>query len=221
MRSKRQPYPGFEPGSLFGAKVATIGICFGLTLHPVAGYPDRRRSMKLLALTIVTIGILASEIARADSSGGKSFRSADGKYQLVLTRDWESADFHQDTVQIGATDKHTGEYVEIVADDRQDYVDSLEQYAEAKRDTMAMSLDNPRMTAAQRLTINGLDAMRFELHGQLPNSNVSIGYVLTVLKTKTHYIQVIGWTLESHFADNRAELEGLAGGFSETSDAGK
>jgi hypothetical protein len=177
--------------------------------------------MKLLALTIVTIAILASEIARADSGDSKSFLSADGQYQLVLTKDWESADFHLDTVQIGAVNKHADEYVEVIAEDQQNYVDSLDQYAEAKRDTMAMSLDNPRMTAAQRLTINGFDAMRFELHGQLPNSNVSIGYVLTVIKTKTHYIQVVGWTQDSHFSDNRVQLEGLAGEFSETANAGK
>jgi hypothetical protein len=177
--------------------------------------------MKRLALIIVTIAISALAPARADSSDGKSFRSANGVYQLVLAKDWESVDFHLDTVQIGATNKHSGEYVEIIAEDRQEYVDSLQQYAEAKRNTMALSLDNPRMTSAERLTVNGLDAMRFELHGQLPNSNTSVGYVLTVMKTKTHYIQVIGWTQESHFADNQAELEGLAGGFSETSDAAK
>jgi hypothetical protein len=177
--------------------------------------------MKRLALIMVTVAILALPPARAGSSDGKTIRSADGVYQLVLSKDWEPADFHVDTAQIGATNKHSGEYVEIVAEDRQAYVDSLQQYAEAKRDTMALSLDNPRMTAAQRLTVNGLEAMRYDLHGQLPNSNTSVGYVLTVMKTKTHYVQVIGWTLESHFSDNQAELEGLAGGFSETADAGK
>jgi hypothetical protein len=170
---------------------------------------------------ILTIAMLASGPARADSGDGKTFRSADGQYQLVLTKDWESADFHLDTVQIGAINKHAGEYVEIVVENRQDYVDSLDEYAEAKRDTMALSLDNPRATPAQRVNVNGLDALRLELHGQLPNSSVSVGYVLTVIKTKTHYIQVIGWTLESHFSDNQAELEGVATGFSETSGAGK
>ncbi len=177
--------------------------------------------MKRIALIIVTIAILAPGIAPADFGDGKTFRSADGQYQLVLPKGWESTDFHVDTVQIGAVNKHSGDYVELIVEDRQNYVDSLDQYAEAKRDTMAMSLDNPHMTAAQRLTINGLDAMRFELHGQLPNSNVSVGYVLTIMKTKTHYIQVVGWTQDSHFSDNQGELEGLAGGFSEISAAGK
>jgi hypothetical protein len=174
-----------------------------------------------LALIIATIAMLAYPPARADSSHGKNFRSADGQYQLALTDGWESADFHLDAVQIGAVNKHTGEYVEVIAEDVQDYTDSLSQYAEAKRDTMAMSLDNPRMTAGERLQVNGLEAMRFELHGQVPNTNVSVGYVLTVMKTKTHYIQVIGWTQESHFAENQADLESVAGGFSETSGSGK
>lgn len=177
--------------------------------------------MKKMVLIIVTIATLALPRARGDSNDGKIFRSADGQYQLKLPGGWESADFQLDTVQIGAVNKHNGEYVELVAEDRQDYTDSLDQYAEAKRDTMALSLDNPRMTPGERVQVNGLDAVRFELHGQLPNSNTTVGYVLTVMKTKTHYIQVIGWTMESHFAADQADLQGLAGGFSETSGAGK
>ena len=95
------------------------------------------------------------------------------------------------------------------------------QFAEGKRDTMAMSLDNPRLDAGQHVKVNGQDAYRFELHGQLPGSKVSIGYCVTVLDTKTHYIQIIGWTEDAHFAANHDELSSLALGFSEKADAAK
>jgi hypothetical protein len=167
-------------------------------------------------LFILAIALLASPMARGDGGDSTTFRSADGAYQLVLPKPWESADFHVDAVQIGAVNKHTGEYVELIAENIQDYTDSLIQYADAKRDMMALSLDNPHLTPGQSVTVNGLPAIHYEIHGQLPGTDISVGYVLTILKTKTHYIQVIGWTKESLFAANQPDLGQLPTKFSET-----
>jgi hypothetical protein len=175
----------------------------------------------ILRLFFLAMSMLTAQWAQADAGDSNTLRSADGQYQLVVPSHWESNDFHLSNVQIGAIDKHRGEYAEVIVERQEDYTDSLDQYADAKRDTMAMSLDNPRLTPGVRLKINGHDALRFEIHGQLPNSSVSIAYSLTVIKTKSHYVQVVAWTQESHFAANRAELEALAYGFSETSGAGK
>jgi hypothetical protein len=152
---------------------------------------------------------------------GVTLHSADGQYQLVAPKGWGPADFHVQSVQISASNPHRGEYAEVVADRKEDYAGSLAQFAEGKRDTMAMSLDNPRLDAGQHVKVNGQDAYRFELHGQLPGSKVSIGYCVTVLDTKTHYIQIIGWTEDAHFAANHDELSSLALGFSEKADAAK
>ncbi|MGD0389104.1 MAG: hypothetical protein ABSC42_09135 [Tepidisphaeraceae bacterium] len=177
--------------------------------------------MPRLFFLVMAMGMLSAQWAPADSGDNNTLRSADGQYQLVVPKPWQSNDFHLPNVQIGAIDKHRGLYAEVVVERQEDYTDSLREYADAKRDTMAMSLDNPRLTAGVWLKIKGQDALHFEIHGQLPNSSVSVGYSLTVIKTKVHYVQVIGWTEDSHFADNQAELEGLADGFSETSGAGK
>lgn len=168
---------------------------------------------------LLTVMLLLPALAWADDT--ETLHSADGQYQLVLPKNWESKDFHLSTVQIGAINKKRGEYAEVIAENPQDYTDSLNQYADAKRDTMAMSLDNPTLTVSAQGKVNGDDAVRFELHGQLPNTSVKIGYVVTIIKTKTHYIQVIGWTQEEHFSDDLAELAGLANGFSETAAATK
>jgi hypothetical protein len=181
----------------------------------------REAFMQRLLFIAMGMAILTAQWARADSGDNNTLGSADGQYQLIVPKPWESNDFHLPNVQIGAIEKHRGEYAEVIVERQEDYTDSLQQYADAKRATMAMSLDNPRLTPGERLKINGQIALRFQIHGQLPNSSVSIAYSLTVIKTKTHYVQVIGWTEESHFASNRAELEGLANGFSETSNEGK
>lgn len=167
----------------------------------------------VFCLTALAIPLLADDTV--------TLHSANGQYQLVAPKGWGAADFHVESVQIGASDPHRGEYAEVVADRKEDYAGSLGQFAEAKRDTMAMSLDNPRLSAVRQIKINGQDAFCFELHGQLPGSSVTIGYCVTVLATKTHYIQIIGWTKDSHFADNHDELCSLAQGFSEKADAEK
>lgn len=189
---------------------------------PVSERMLRRKStmIKTLSISTLILTILAAAPnLHADDS--ITLTSPNGQYSLTAPKGWGSADFKVDDIQIGASNPHRGEYAEVVAVRQEDYAGSLKQFAEAKRDTMAMSLDNPRIFPGQRLKLNKQDAYRFEIRGQLPNTNVSIAYVLTVLATKTHYIQIVGWTEESHLAENQAELYSLSEGFSENSAAAK
>jgi len=172
-----------------------------------------------LLMAIVWLMALSAAPLRADDT--VTLKSTNGQYQLVLPAGWASADFQVDNVQIGASDKHLGEYAEVVAEPLKEYVDSLTQYAEGKRDTMAMSLDNPLVTSGSAIKVDGRDALQFDVRGQIPGTNVRIGYSLTVMKTKTHYVQIIGWTLDSLFENKRSDLENLANGFSEPAEAKK
>ena len=169
----------------------------------------------------IVIALFSAQFTRADSNKTTTFTSPDGQYQLTLSDGWTNADFQVANAEIVAMNKHRGEYVGLIADDQSSYTNSLVRYAQAKRDTMALSLDNPKLTAPVAMKVNGYDAVRCEIHGQLPNSDTSIGYSLTVLKTKTQYIQIVAWTRDSQFNDRKDELLGLANGFSEPSDAQK
>jgi hypothetical protein len=188
---------------------------------PAVCLKDREELMKRFILLAVASLLALAPRAHADSKNTTTLSSPDGQYELTLPDSWEAADFHVDKVQIGAENKSRGEYVEVIAENQRDYTDSLTRYAQAKRDTMALSLDNPRLTEPQQTKINGLPAVRCEIHGQLPNTNTAVGYLLTVIKTKTHYIQIVAWVKDSHFSDRKGDLTSLADGFSETSRAGK
>ena len=173
------------------------------------------------ALIFLLVGLALAPLAHCDAADVNTLRSADGQFQLIVPKGWEAKDFHLETVQIGAINKQLDEYAEVIAENRADYTNSLQEYADGKRDTMAMSLDNPRLSAGEHVKVNGVDGLRYEIHGQLPNSKVSIGYTLTIFKSGTHYIQVVAWTQESHFSQRVAELQNLPAGFSENSDAQK
>jgi hypothetical protein len=201
------------------------GYIFLDVLHKRFNRQDAKSAKKRGAFLLCALCVLCGEIAfspraLADGDSNVIVQSSDGQYQLVLGNGWATHDFHLDAVQIGAIQKHRGEYAEVIIENQSDYTNSLAAYARAKRDTMAISLDNPKLTAGQYSQINGHDAISFEIHGQLPGTNTSVGYCLTVMKTKTHYVQVIGWTVESHFPDNVNELQALASGFSESANSG-
>jgi hypothetical protein len=165
------------------------------------------------ALIILLIASIPNTLL-ADSKN-VTLQSSDGQYQLSAPSGWAAFDFHLDNVQIGARNKDRGEFAEVIVEQVQDYTSSLSQYAAAKRDTIAMCLDNARLSAGSTLKINDQDAIRFEIHGQLPNSKIVVGYLLTVIKDKDKYVQIVAWTDDSHFADNLSEMQSLAGGFSE------
>ncbi len=98
-----------------------------------------------------------------------TLHSADGQYQLVVPTGWGPADFHVQNIQISASDPHLRRICRGRRRPQDDYAGSLPQFAEAKRDTMAMSLDNPRLSSIQPIKMHGQDAFRFEIHGQLPD----------------------------------------------------
>jgi hypothetical protein len=174
-----------------------------------------------LAIIFVFLAAAASPLAHADATDSNILHSTDGQFQLVVPKGWEAKDFHLETVQIGTVNKKLDEYAEVIAENRSDYTNSLQEYADGKRDTMAMSLDNPRLTAGEHVKVNGAEGFRYEIHGQIPNSKVSIGYTLTIFKSKSHYIQIVAWTQDSHFSERIVDLQNLAAGFSENSDAQK
>jgi hypothetical protein len=179
----------------------------------------KKRLILFLAMLIGSLAIIQS--TRADSKNTTTFTSPDGQYQLTLPDGWTTADFQVATAAITAMNKHRGEYVELIVEDQANYTNSLLRYAQAKRDTMALSLDNPKLSQPVETKINGYDAVWCEIHGQLPNTDTSVGYLLTVLKTKGEYIQIVTWTKDSQFGDRKSELQALANGFSEATGSAK
>jgi hypothetical protein len=178
-------------------------------------------SMKSQVLVAVATLLFTLSFARADSKNTVTLSSPDGDYELALPDGWESANFNVANAQISAENKSRGEYVMVIAEDTANYTSSIVRYAQAKRDTMALSLDNPRITAPQETKINDLPAVRCEIHGQIPNTNTIVGYLLTVIRTQTHYIQIVAWVKESRFNERKGDLTSLADGFSETASSGK
>jgi hypothetical protein len=175
---------------------------------------SKRYSPLLMLLIFASANSAPLRAWADDKPTGPVVKSADGKLQLNLPAHWESHDFHLDAVKIGAAREKAGEYVEIIADPRDQYVDNLAQYADGKVETMVILLEGVKVTSDGPMDIHGRNSIRFEIEGRLPDSGVKIGYVLTIIETKDFYIQVIAWSAGNTFADHRGELQDLAGDFS-------
>lgn len=174
-----------------------------------------------LAVILLFISSMPHPLLADSKSDRVTLQSADNQYRISLPAGWSAFDFHLDNVQIGARNKDRAEFAEVIVEPTQDYTSSLPDYAAAKRDTIAMCLDNARLSAGIALKIHDRDAIRFEIHGQLPKTKVAVAYLLTVISDKDKYVQIVAWTEESRFTDNLSEIQSLADGFSETAAKGK
>lgn len=177
--------------------------------------PCKMPIMRSILFVVAAAMILSGCSAGAQPPAGQNPFTADSRYDLKLPTGWEHHDFGLPTVAIGGINKNRGEYVELIAEDPAQYTDSLVEYAEAKRNTMALSLDNPRMLPGHRVTFAGYPGVQYVIHGTLPDTQVEVGYVLTVLKTKDRLIQIITWAPEKYFEADFADLRQLPAGFSE------
>jgi hypothetical protein len=174
----------------------------------------RSRGAAFFAIIVVALSACVSSPPQAeDKSSGLTLNSADGKMRLTLPAHWDSHDFHLDAVRIGAAREGEGEYVQIISDSRDQYVNDLKQYTDGKMETMVVMLQGAKLTADGGMDIHGRRAIRYEIEGKLPDSGLKIGYVLTVIETKDDYIQVVSWCPGTKFAEHRGELQGLADGF--------
>lgn len=82
-------------------------------------------------------------------------------------------------------------------------------YASSRRANQMGRLANAKGSEIVNTTVNGLDALRFEVTGNLP-SGLAVTYAVTIIPGKEHIVYVNTWTTTPNFYPHRDELLRLA-----------
>lgn len=82
-------------------------------------------------------------------------------------------------------------------------------YASSRRANQMGRLANAKGTEIVNITVNGLDALRFEVTGNVP-SGLAVTYAVTIIPGKEHIVYVNTWTTTPNFDPHRDELLSLA-----------
>jgi len=163
----------------------------------------------LTILLTVALGLFLAPV-RADDTNTITLKSKDGQVQLVMPDGWVSQQSSNSSAAIEAANEDGNAFVMVLVVGRDDPYLPLDDYAKQRRDEVLSHLVNSKYAGPDEMRVNGAKALQYELHGTSPVSKMDFGFFLTVAQMKRHYVEVISWTSERHFAGNAGLLKSAA-----------
>jgi acyl carrier protein len=125
----------------------------------------------------------------------KPVSTPDGKFTLMAPGDWTPQPrlLVRKDISFGIGNLRREQYLTLVAESREEFGGSLAQYMETVSDMVAKAGAVPADTPAQPIDAGPLHGLQQRLSRQLDKNSVS--YLLTVYETKSHFCQLLQWTL--------------------------
>lgn len=164
---------------------------------------------------VIVIGSLLADVTSSWADSGSTIISGQSMpIQITLPASWVKLK-PQAGQQILAANRANHELVLVEATNRSDIDDeTLTQFAKDRIAAVAHKVDGT-VSEPTTTTVNGSDAVRYELHGIIHGSQTPIGYIVTILQSKSYFAFVIAGAPEPDFKADADELCALAGGFAE------
>jgi hypothetical protein len=136
--------------------------------------------------------------------------SADGRFRITLPAGWTQLAPPSAAYQLYARNPVIDSGLLISSIDREGIRD-WEAHAQSLRAKLADSVSRSTSSGVERIRINGFDALRVDIGGELING-AKLHYLGTAINTGQKLIWLVAWCGEPRFAENRGELEKLAAG---------
>jgi len=199
---------GFGPGG-FGPqypppKQTNVGLIVGLV---VGGF----------VLLLVALGAAGFFIAQREEKTPKTFTSTDGTTEVRVPSSWSTQAHLNDAASIQVANTSKEEYLLVLTESKQDFAPdmTLDKYANIIVDSMKTkgTVKGITVTTPVHIQVGGLPAVQYEIEGTIDYLNLR--YLVTFVDGKTHYHQIMTWSLKSRFADNRAALLDATSSFRE------
>jgi hypothetical protein len=165
---------------------------------------------KFMAVFAFALALSLVPALADDANSSVAIKSDDGKVQIVVPPGWVKQQSTNPGAALEVRNEDSNAFVMVMVTDRSDPYLALEDYARQRRDEILSHLINARFTGPDDLKLNGFKALQYEVHGTQPKSQMDFGYFLTIAQMRHHYLEVIAWSPEKHFADNADTLKSTA-----------
>jgi hypothetical protein len=173
----------------------------------------------IITLAFSGCGTLVNEIKNKTGNRGASadkvIKSNDNKSQITVGGDWQEDKELNAEANIQASNRQKEKYIIVISEPKEDFsVDmKIEDFANIVRDGIIQSGENVNATEPVDMTINGLPGKYFEVQGEV--QKVKVRYLAAVVNGKNTYHQVLTWTLNSKYEENKEELKKVIQSFKE------
>ena len=147
---------------------------------------------------------------QAAASDAAALPGRDGSFRMTLPAGWVPVEPPSAAYQFYARNMATGSGLLIRSVDG-GAVPDWEAYARSMSAKLAGSLDQGIASAARKVKVNGYEALRTDVDGELVKG-VNLHYLGTAIKNGRTLTWLVAWCEASRFGSNHCELEQLAAG---------
>jgi hypothetical protein len=142
-------------------------------------------------------------------------KSSDGKTQITVFSDWKEDKALNEQATIQASNRLKEKYAIVISESLQDFSEDIkvEEFADVVKENMLQSVKNAATSDMTDMTVNGLPAKFFEIQGDV--EKVKAKYLIGAVKGKNGIYQIITWTLNSKYDQNKEELKKVIESFKE------
>jgi hypothetical protein len=173
----------------------------------------------MLAFGLVLFVALACNLSKAirkvteKEQPPKTLTSKDGKSQITVPGNWKEETELNKSASPQAANRPEEMYVIVIRDDRSDFDKSysLEDFTKLTRDRMLKNVDSSTATEPTNTSINGNDALQYELRGKIQSFKAI--YLNTTVETKDSFYQILTWTFLTKYDENKPILRKVISSF--------
>lgn len=167
---------------------------------------------KLSAFALLCCVVVACK--QSESPGqSTTVKSSDGKFQLTVPDGWKATSGLHDNARIQASNERAELYVIVLSESKSDSgADiTLDKFTEIMRKSLMEKKGATDTAQPESVTVNGNQARQFELHGTLNNEKAVT--LVNIVETQDHFHQVISWTRQAKYDENKATLKQVIDSF--------
>ena len=165
-------------------------------------------------LLVLMVAVLLAVLTQANAQKGKTFSDVGNNFQIQGPKNWSVLDLH-DTADIEAGNLQKETYLLILSEQKADlYGWNLTKHSMLTLGNFLASLDFPEVAGPTQLVINGNPAVQFKINGAAQGLNIT--YLHTTVESDGYFNQILAWTLESRFEENKGALDKAISSFQET-----
>lgn len=155
--------------------------------------PSALAGLGLVALVGVGIAVGLKEAKKG--SAPLVLKSTDAMVEISAPGNWKLLTKVNDDAQLQAGSLIREEYMLIFNEERADFQGNLGDFGKIVMGHLQKALSSADVSAGEKLTINGLDAIQYTASGSVKGVNVD--YLVTVVESPKYYHQIVTWTLHS------------------------
>lgn len=145
----------------------------------------------------------------------KVIKSDQGDIQLTVKSDWNEAKNLNEIASLQVDNPIKEKYAMVISESTKDFSGniSVDDFAKLVKESFSKSVKANTITDFENVTVDGKPAKFFEIKGEVNNLNIC--YFIVAVKDNKALYQVIGWTLNSKYDENKEEIKKVVESFKE------